>query len=65
MYKKRYCTTRHIGVVSVGIGVSTKLNFYVKVFYVMGKSLSDELSCTRTGVVRQKNVFKPKLKFVN
>ena len=65
MYKKRYCTTRHISIVGVGIGVSTKLNFYVKIFYVMGKALSDELSCTRTGLVRQKNVFKSKLKFVN
>ena len=31
--------------VSVGVGVSIMLKFYVKVFYVMGKALSGELSC--------------------
>ena len=28
-----------------GVGVSKMLKFYVKVFYVMGKALSGELSC--------------------
>ena len=27
------------------------LKFYIKVFYVMGKALSGELSCTETGLV--------------
>ena len=31
--------------VGVGGGVSKMLKFYVKVFYVMGKALSGELSC--------------------
>ena len=30
-----------------GVGVSKMLKFYVKVFYVMGKALSGELSCPR------------------
>ena len=29
----------------VSIGVSKMFKFYVKVFYVMGKALSGELSC--------------------
>ena len=38
-----YCTT-------VGVGVSKMLKFYIKVFYVMGKALSGELSypCDRS-----------------
>ena len=39
--RKSCCTTPGIGV--VGIGFSKKFN--VKVFYVMGKALSGELSC--------------------
>ena len=31
--------------VGSGVGVSKMLKFYVKVFYVMGKALSGELSC--------------------
>ena len=42
MSRKSYCT---IPGVSVGVGVSKMLKFYVKVFYVMGKALSGELSC--------------------
>ena len=48
---KSYCTTPGVGVgvdIGVGIGVgsiSKMLKFYVKVFYVMGKALSGELSC--------------------
>ena len=46
--RKSYCTTPGVGVgVSVGggggFGVSKKVS--VKVFYVMGKALSGELSC--------------------
>ena len=36
--RKSYCT-------SPGVGVSKMLKFYVKVFYVLGKALSGELSC--------------------
>ena len=48
--RKSYCTTRGVAVgVGFGIigggGVSRMLKFYVKVFYVMGKALSGELSC--------------------
>ena len=38
--RKSNCTTP-----SVGVGISKMLNFYVKVFYVMGKVLSGELFC--------------------
>ena len=38
--RKSCCTTRGVG---VGVRVSKKFN--VKVFYVMGKALSGELSC--------------------
>ena len=41
--RKSYCTTPGIGVgVGGGVGVSKKFN--IKVFYVMGKALSGELS---------------------
>ena len=41
--RKSYCTTTGVSVdVGVGGGVSKKFN--VKVFYVMGKALSGELS---------------------
>ena len=42
--RKSYCTTPGIGV-GGGVGVRKMLSFYVKVFYVMGKALSGELSC--------------------
>ena len=42
--RKSYCTTPDVAVgVGGGVGVSKKFN--VKVFYVMGKALSGELSC--------------------
>ena len=34
-----------------GINISKILKFYIKVFYVMGKALSGELSCLWTGFV--------------
>ena len=44
--RKSYCTTPGVG---VGVGISKKFNlskkFNNKVFYVMGKALSGELSC--------------------
>ena len=46
--RKSYCTTTGVGVgvgVRGGGGVSKCLSFYVKLFYVMGKALSGELSC--------------------
>ena len=48
--QKSYCTTPGVGVgvgvgVGGGVGVSKMLKFYFKVFYVMGKALSGELSC--------------------
>ena len=47
--KKSCCTTVGVGV-GGGVGVSKMLKFYVKVFYVMGKALSGELSypCDRS-----------------
>ena len=60
MYKKRYCSASSVGngdgFSSSGVGVLTVtvallLSFYVKVFYVMSKMLSDELSCMQTGLV--------------
>ena len=55
LYKiqKSYCTTPGVGVgvgIDGSVGVDKMLKFYVKVFYVMGKALSGELSCTRTGL---------------
>ena len=41
--RKSYCTTPGSGVGGGGGGISKKFN--VKVFYVMGKALSGELSC--------------------
>ena len=41
--RKNYCTTLSVG--GGGGGVSKMYKFYVKVFYVMGKALSGELSC--------------------
>ena len=38
--RKSYCTTPGVG---GGVGVSKKFN--IKVFYVMGRALSGELSC--------------------
>ena len=51
--QKNYCTTPGV---SVGIGgsggdVDKMFKFNVKVFYVIGKALSGELSCMRTGLV--------------
>ena len=52
--RKSSCTTHGVGVgVCVGIGVgggvgggiSVGIKFNIKVFYVMGKALSGELSC--------------------
>ena len=48
--RKSYCTTLGICVcIGVGVGVGggggKMLKFNVKVFYVMGKALSGELSC--------------------
>ena len=48
--RKSYCTTPSVGIsVGVGVGVVSK-KFNVKVFYVMGKALSDEQSypCDRS-----------------
>ena len=56
MYKKRYCSTPGIDVavcVSNGGSVGKLLKFYVKVFYVVGKTLSGELSCTCTSLVNR------------
>ena len=49
-------TFLHYPGVSIGIGigggsVDKTLKFYVKVSYVIGKALSGELFCTRTGLV--------------
>ena len=38
--RQSYCTTP-----GVGVGVSKMFKFHIKVFYVMGKALSGELSC--------------------
>ena len=44
--RKTYCTTPGVGVgVGIGGGVGVSKKFNVKVFYVMGKALSGELSC--------------------
>ena len=41
-----WCTTPGVGVgAGIGGGVNKMLKFYAKVFYVIGKALSGELSC--------------------
>ena len=49
------CTGRAIALPSRvdvgGSGISEIFKFYIKVFYVMGKVLSGELSCMGTGLV--------------
>ena len=49
MQRKGYDTTpvSH----GIGVGVSKMLQFYVKVFYVMGKMLLGKLSCIGTGLI--------------
>ena len=51
MYMKCCCTTLGINIGSCGI--SRLLKLYVKIFYVMGRVLTGELSCMRTGLVSQ------------
>ena len=51
VYRKSCCTIVGCGV--VGGGVSKMLKFYVKVFYVMGKALSGELSCLQTSLFEE------------
>ena len=51
MYRKSYCTTPGVSVGFGSVGVDRMLKFYVKVFIVMGKALSGELSCMQTGLV--------------
>ena len=43
MYRKSCCTS--LSIVIGGISISKMLKFYFKVFYVIGKVLSGELSC--------------------
>ena len=51
MYRKSCCTTPGISIGAGSIGMDRMLKFYVKVFIVMGKALSGELSCMQTGLV--------------
>ena len=46
MYRKSNCTTLNI---SLGVGVSRMIKFYIKVFYVMRRALSGKLSYMQTG----------------
>ena len=60
--RKSYCTTPGVGV-GVGsagvVGDCKMLKFYVKVFYVIGKALSGELSCPcdRSCLTKNYSVF--------
>ena len=56
MYGKSYCTTPGVGDGGgLSGGTASALencySFDVKAFYVIGKTLRGELSCTRTGLV--------------
>ena len=53
--RKSYCTTPGIGVGLDGGSISKCLSFFVKVFYVIGKALSGELSfpCERSCCVEK------------
>ena len=45
--------------VGVGVGIThfKVILMYVKVFYIMGKAVSGELSCMRTGLVSKRNNY--------
>ena len=58
MYRKSYCSTPNIGAVAAeGSALAKCLSFYIKVFGVMGKELTGELSCTQIGLVLFKQVI--------
>ena len=43
------CVLHYPGISTSGaVCISEMIKFYVKVFYMMGKALSGQLSCTRT-----------------
>ena len=44
-----YCTTPNVNVVA---SISKMLKFYIKAFCVIDQSLSGELSCMQTGIVK-------------
>ena len=48
-----YCTTLCVGIGGIGggISISKMLKFSAKVFYVIGKALSGEVSCMQLGLV--------------
>ena len=50
IYRKSYCTTP-----GASGCVSRMLKFCLKVFYMMDKALSDELSCMLIGLVQDPN----------
>ena len=53
MYRKSFCITPGIGVGGGSrVDVSKMLKLYIKVFYVMGKVLLDELPCYWTGLLK-------------
>ena len=51
MYRKSYGTAPGVGFGFGSSSVDKMLKFYVKDLFVMGKALSGELSCMRTGLV--------------
>ena len=51
MYRKSYCAYSAQVLGFGGSGVSKMLKLYMKVLHVMGKALSEELSCTWTGLI--------------
>ena len=49
MYRTSYCSTPGVGV-GGGVRVDKMLDLRLS-FYVLGRALSGELSCTQTGLV--------------
>ena len=49
-FRKNYCTTLG-SAPALALVLAKCLSFYIKVFYVMGKALTGELSCPVTGLV--------------
>ena len=54
MNRNSYCTTLPSVGIGAAIGICKIFKFYVEDFYVMGKALIDELSCSWTGFVSAK-----------
>ena len=56
MYRRAIALPPALALVVAVANIANCLKLYVKVFYVMGKALTDELSCKRTGPEVRKKI---------